>query len=360
MVVRQSTTASSAARQGWRHHQRLRVVRSEDLAAKHPWAASALCDALCDDGIVLLRLPADQHAAAKFSTCVTALCDFFKRDRAEKNFCAASDGPGQHVGYMCADEAGGEMFEAKVNFDPRWPWPNPRLRDAVLDARRLLHDAAMLCLCSLVEPLELDADALLALLDGPPDGAALAADPAGYFRARSNTTMRVWNYLPGGTGNYAHVDNTLLTVSPAGTQVGLGVRRWNDGTTYWPEARMRPDEVLLFAGDALGYLTGGRVKPLLHWVAPPRADGPARMSMPFFLRPRLDALLDQAAAAGGAPLSAPLGALRQLDLEHNTGDVRWSWDWKKSSYYHFAGERPYTVQGSPVRVSSTVRQRGKE
>ena len=70
---------------------------------------------------------------------------------------------------------------------------------------------------ALAAPLGLDEHALCQVLDAPADAEALARDAAAYFRARSNTTMRVWQYWPGGMGNEAHTDNTLLTLSPPGT-----------------------------------------------------------------------------------------------------------------------------------------------
>lgn len=145
--------------------------------------------------------------------------------------------------------------------------------------------------------------------------------------------MRVWHYWPGGVGNEAHADNTLLTISPAGTRVGLGVRVLGDGRHVWPEARMADGECLLFAGDALGVLTRGAVPALLHWVEPPKAE--ARMSMPFFLRPRLDALLDPARVCRAAPpADAPrVDPLRQRELEQNAQNVRWRWPWKRTAYY---------------------------
>lgn len=334
----------SRTRQSWRRRHRRRVVRTSDIESGAAWAQQGLCDALCDEGYVILQLP-DSSSAAKFLHCVAVMRQFFARDRAEKNFCAASDGPGQHVGYMCADVSKAEMFEAKKHHDPRWPWPNARLRNAVLDARQLLDDVAVLCLRALAAPLGLSADALLRLLDAPVDTEARDADPAHYFGARSTTTMRVWNYWPGGVGNEAHTDNTLLTVTPAGTRVGLGVRCVADGVVRWPEAHMREDEVLVFAGDALGFLTSGRVRPLLHWVTPPPPLGASRISLPFFLRPRLDALLDPAAASSGedkepllsAQSSALCGAITQAALERNERNVRWTWPWKRLSYYECAG-----------------------
>ena len=47
--------------------------------------------------------------------------------------------------------------------------------------------------------------------------------------------------------------------------------------------------------------------------------------MPFFLRPRLNALLD--------PGDGALQPLRQHQLEANEKNVRWRWPWKLGEYY---------------------------
>ena len=300
----------------------MRIVATEYLS--QPWAGTALRDALCDDGVVLLRLPPIDHAAVKFASCLDALREFFKLDRATKNFCAASKGPGCQVGYMVADfPAGAEMLEAKLRHDPRWPWPNAKVRESVVAARDLLHDTVRACLVAIAAPLGLDANSLIALLDTPVDEHAAVHSAAEYFSRCSNTAMRVWNYWPGGVGNEAHTDNTLLTITPAGTRVGLGIRLYGSHDHVWPEARMRDGDLLLFAGDALSFLTGGRVPPLLHWVEP--TIGSPRISMPFFLRPRLNALLD--------PGDGALQPLRQHQLEANEKNVRWRWPWKLGEYY---------------------------
>ena len=362
-VMKEATVGRSATvRSAERRRQHLRVIPTAHLDCA--WCAAALCEALCDEGIVLLRLPESENAAEKFEACLAALREFFAYDRQTKNFCAASDGPGCQVGYMCAEAGGAEMFEAKVVHDPRWPWPNAKLREAVLQARAVLHKTARTCLIALAAPLGLDADALLRLLDedSMQDCDTTSAER---FARSSNTTMRIWQYWEGGSGNEAHTDNTLLTISPPGDRVGLGVRLLPDGTPYWPEGRMRPDELILFAGDALGYLTQGQVRPLLHWVEPPRAAGSTRMSMPFFLRPRLDALLEPAVGRDGVEMGGhddhasdtpQLGAIRQRQLEQNAGNMRWRWPWKVSPYY-FVRPDGQAGEQAGLSLSSTPSKR---
>ena len=52
-----------------------------------------------------------------------------------------------------------------------------------------------------------------------------------------------------------------------------------------------PSEVIIFAGETLGYLTRGKLRAPVHYVDE-RYMGQARISMPFFLRARPDAFID--------------------------------------------------------------------
>lgn len=293
------------------------------LATAH--GRTALCAALCADGAIILSMPAAARSAQRVAACYAACDAFFALPAADKLRHGATEGPGCQVGYMAQPEHGMEMFEAKLRHDPRWPWP-AAIRAAVEDARELLHGVALGCLRALAEPLGLDAAALTALLDGPAASTDFAARPHGC----SNTAMRVWRYAAGGEPNAMHCDTTLLTVSPAGTVPGLRLRR-PDGSSLAVEegSGLGAGQLLLFAGDSLSLLSGGRVPALMHEVVSGAAP---RLSMPFFLRPRQDALL--APPAGGG------AAVRMLDLESNAADVRRSWWWKRAPYYQGANVTP--------------------
>ena len=120
----------------------------------------------------------------------------------------------------------------------------------------------------------------------------------------------------------------------------LGVRRVEDGQLVWPEAHLAPGQLLVFAGDALGYLTEGRIPPLVHFVVPP--DRGARLSMPFFLRPRLDARLE---AAGQVVLQ------RDIDTSEHGRALRSSWPWKRAAYFEGSdGTQAFGGRWKGVRV----------
>jgi isopenicillin N synthase-like dioxygenase len=286
------------------------------------------------------------------------------------------------VGYMINERD--EIFEAKVFHDSRWPWPRGDVQRDVLAMRELLHTVALACLRSLAAPLGLDAEKLHAHLDrtNPHDGSL-----RGSLEHCSNTSMRIYRYAARGLGNNVHTDNTLLTVSPPGSAIGLcaSMPPRPDGQggaarsrVVRPEAHMAPDELLLFAGDALSFLSRGRIPALVHWVEAPPGEAP-RFSMPFFLRPRLDALLDPDGAAAAGPVKVgnpagdvderaaaqagmmgdgrhllvavpPLQPVLQRAIEANVHNVRRSWPWKQGNDYYAPAVYPSDEGHAPVAV----------
>lgn len=300
-------------------------------------AGASLLRALCSDGAVILRLGPAAHATV--SACYDAARRFFALPFNEKALAGAGDGLGQLHGFMSYldDPEGSECFEAKVHHDPRFMWPDrpPKMRAAFLAALRLLASTARAALAALVEALVLDWPHVASLIDvDRGDAADSGSSP---FRSVdlstcSHSAMRVWSYTYAQPSGW-HCDNTLLTIAPAGSSVGLRVRTL-DGRCWFPEASMAAGELLLFAGDALGYLTAGRVPALMHDVVPPplseggsaiRGQGrPARLSIPFFLRGKRAAVLRPPAHSGLPPLQVAL-------LEHNPHNLRSSWPWKRNA-----------------------------
>lgn len=226
-TVRRHAVASDPRRR--RPRARLRVFQLEALGD-----ASDLCTAICRDGIALIELPPAAAAAEKFARCRAVMAQFFARSGADKSRSAATEGPGCSVGYMLKD-GGGEMFEARCTHDPRWPWPDDTVRSAVLDARGLLHRTARTCMHAIAPHLGLDPDSLEALLDQP-------GQP---LQTSSNTAMRVWRYVPSGTGAEMHCDNTLLTLAPVASHAALTVRLFSDRSAVMPEDHMAPGAVLV-------------------------------------------------------------------------------------------------------------------
>ena len=72
---------------------------------------------------------------------------------------------------------------------------------------------------------------------------------------------------------------------------------------------MESEEITLFCGEQLSYLSSGQLPSPLHRVPPPSSSGSSnaktRYSMPFFARARPEALLTPMAAGAGAPHALP-------------------------------------------------------
>ena len=332
MQVRRRTCTGHSCRHRRRH---MAIIHTDSLSTA--LGAEALCRALCSDGIVLLQLPRSVGLDQRLHRCRQAMQAFFELPREQKSGCAAAEGPGCQVGYMINGED--EIFESKIFHDPRWPWPSGTVQSAVLGLREVLHTVGLSCLRALANPLGMDPDRLAAYLDQSDDTGTLI----GSLAHCSNTSMRVYRYAAGGLGNNIHIDNGFLTVAPAGSSIGLRARRFGGGggrgrgasEALRPEAHIGSDQLLLFAGDALSFLSGGRMPALVHWVDAPSGDEP-RFSFPFFLRPRQDAHLNPASTRRLGHVDteheadlAALKPIRQFDLEANQGDVRRSWPWKR-------------------------------
>ena len=86
-----------------------------------------------------------------------------------------------------------------------------------------------------------------------------------------------------------HADLGLVTVAPKSSAAGLLV--YSRGRWKLVEAEMAADDVVVFTGHTLGWLTRGHYRPLLHGVR----TMALRRSLIFFLRSDAEAPLSRAA-----------------------------------------------------------------
>ena len=369
----------------------------------------ALFHALCRDGAVLVRPLNSARLADTISACFLACGGFFARPFEEKARHYAGAHVGQAHGYMdyLAEEEGSECFEAKLHYDSRFEWPSEPagLRIAIEAAADVQRRTGLWLLDAVILALGLDSAHVDGLMDScragddderpayaagkarsgmvhasgearaageapvgialssAPEGIALSSAPEGIalttapegiaLSSASHSALRVWQYTKGQPSGW-HCDNTLLTLAPRGSSVGLEVRSPLDGRSFTPESSMSADELLVFAGDSLSYLSSGRVPALMHRVVPPpppslissahsttHAD-PPRLSCPFFLRARRSATLvprggglpplwgegNSAVVSTCMPRSGGLPPLLVAALEHNADNVRSRWPWK--------------------------------
>lgn len=128
-----------------------------------------------------------------------------------------------------------------------------------------------------------------------------------------NSVLRVIHYpavngpVPeGAIRAAAHEDINLLTVLPVSTRPGLELLT-RDGE--WMAVEVPPDTMVCDTGDMMQLLTSRRLPATTHRVVNPRgADASARMSMPFFLHPHPDAMLE--------PLAGERAPIRTRDFFH--------------------------------------------
>ncbi len=143
--------------------------------------------------------------------------------------------------------------------------------------------------------------------------------PAGFFRdmaTEGNSVVRVIHYPPvgpdapeGAVRAAQHEDINLLTVLPASTAPGLQLLT-RDGE--WVEVDVAEGMMIVDTGDIMQYLTGGRVPATTHRVVnPPGFAERSRFSMPFFLHPRPDFLVQPLA---GEAVALPAGELLRRRL----------------------------------------------
>ena len=137
-------------------------------------------------------------------------------------------------------------------------------------------------------------------------GEAIDVSPT-FFRDMvhdGNSVMRVIHYPdvpdapPGAVRAAQHEDINLITVLPASTQPGLQLL---DHNGHWVPVHTPPDVMICDTGDMMQRLTAGRLKSITHRVVNPDGGGDGgRMSMPFFVHPRADYVL-QPMEEGYAP-----------------------------------------------------------
>lgn len=129
--------------------------------------------------------------------------------------------------------------------------------------------------------------------------------PDGTFRDMvrdGNSVLRIIHYpdavAEGAVRAAAHEDINLMTVLPAATRPGLELLT-RDG--HWVPVQNPPGAMICDTGDMMKLFTGGRMAATTHRVVNPGGADGGRLSMPFFLHPRPDAVL---AVRDGAPVHA--------------------------------------------------------
>lgn len=138
-----------------------------------------------------------------------------------------------------------------------------------------------------------------------------------------NSVMRLIHYpplgptaRPGAVRAAAHEDINLITVLPASTQPGLELL---DRQGVWRPVVTPPNVMVCDTGDLLQHYTAGRLPAVTHRVVnPPGSANVSRYSMPFFVHPRPDWLIEP--IGGDRPTVRAGDYLRQRLIENGVLD----------------------------------------
>ena len=147
------------------------------------------------------------------------------------------------------------------------------------------------------EPLFLDLDAVgVRILECVGE---FLGRPAGFFEdcVRDGTTvLRIINYpemdeppVPGAVRAAAHEDINLMTLLPASTRPGLQLLT-REG--QWLAVDAPAGALICDTGDMMQLLTHKRLPATTHRVVNPEQNDGGRLSMPFFVHPRNDFVLE--------------------------------------------------------------------
>ena len=102
------------------------------------------------------------------------------------------------------------------------------------------------------------------------------------------------NVEPGEVRAAAHEDINLITLLVTGTEPGLQAKDVNGN---WHDVPCKPGYITVNSGDMLSMASKGHYPSTPHRVVnPPKQENRSRYSMPLFVHPRPDVLLDKLTA----------------------------------------------------------------
>jgi len=138
----------------------------------------------------------------------------------------------------------------------------------------------------------------------PQEALESLSDPLAGMLCQEASLLRVLHYPPlDGTEKAealraaAHEDINLITILPVSDQAGLQVQ---DTSGRWIDVSSRQGEIVINSGDMLQEASNGYFPSTTHRVNNPGAgiDNVSRISIPYFLTPRLDVVLSDRYTSG--------------------------------------------------------------
>lgn len=298
-------------------------VSLAELRSHTPHAVSTLVHALQEHGWIAVAVESEAADVAQKSYEAMRQMVSTLSDEQKRTWRTKFDGD-RYVGF--ASDPGREWIQLRGGMKDlsNFSWPESVLqhhRDilALFDCA----EAVALVICDLLLQAFASKDACsLEKLLGTQEsahvfGASVQRLFAYFDRAKSKGFL--WSSAP-------HADMGLVTVAPPSTRPSLQLWSPRTGRLSYPEDGLPPNEWVVFAGEAIAFLTGNAVQAPLHAVPPvmpPESttgqsgkSGKRRCSAPFFLRAAPDALLS--APDGGNTLTC-----RELMEKHSIGLRPW-------------------------------------
>ncbi len=185
-----------------------------------------------------------------------------------------------------------------------WPAEVPAFRPAMLAVYARLDRVASALMQALALFLGEPADRFTSLTD---DGNTI-------LRPIHYPPLDAEHFIPGAIRAAEHEDINFITLLMSSTSAGLELLT-RDG--QWVAANAQPGEILADTGDMMSRVTNGVLPATTHRVVNPDDGNTDRLSMPFFVHPRPDAVLSvlERFRGAGYPPPAPditgYGFLRQ-------------------------------------------------
>lgn len=180
---------------------------------------------------------------------------------------------------------------AKIYPQNIWPANPPRFRETFLQLYSALEEAGFAMLEALAPSL------------GVPDD---------YFRkmaTNGNSILRLLHYPPvrkdadpNAVRAAAHEDINLITILVAAEGAGLELL---DRDGKWLSVETARDNLIVDAGDMLARVTNDVIPATTHRVVNPKGPNVSRYSMPFFMHPHAEAVLECIPSCKGSGAKYP-------------------------------------------------------
>eukprot|EP01090_Pellita_catalonica_P021999 TRINITY_DN8394_c0_g1_i3.p1 TRINITY_DN8394_c0_g1~~TRINITY_DN8394_c0_g1_i3.p1 ORF type:complete len:583 (+),score=96.87 TRINITY_DN8394_c0_g1_i3:51-1799(+) len=230
-------------------------------------------------GYAYVKLP--QEMLTKLNDYKKMWLKFFERPK--KEMLKYQLPSGMYGGYY--DQEDRHMFHVApfmLGSSPPWPQEPSDFQFKAVEMFRMLENIAKTCLTALAHALNIDPELFLDFCEER------------FFPRHLGSSCRVCKYKKqernSGIICIEHTDTTILSVGPVSEIPEL--QFYNRATREWVYAESEVDNshVIIFAGRMLARLTAGYYQPTFHRVY--RRCGEERLSLPFFLRNRGEAVID--------------------------------------------------------------------